>query len=236
MKSIVIYLFSILVAATPLSAFADTLILKNGQRIENVEVWEENGSFRCYRFGAMVGYDRADVMRVELKPVARPEANFAEPETGATEPEPTLSAAAFTVTKISDGDTFRATGHGVEIIVRIAGIDAPETGGKRKKKKAQPYGRKAKDRLEEMIMGKVVRLRGYGTGKYNRQIAEVFADGQNAGLELVRQGLAEVYSGKMSPGFDAAPYRKAEQQARQYRKGIWSLGNLYVSPAKWRKR
>ena len=42
-------------------------------------------------------------------------------------------AGQFKIIKIYDGDTIRASGHGVEIKVRLAGIDAPETKkGKRK--------------------------------------------------------------------------------------------------------
>ena len=54
-------------------------------------------------------------------------------------------------------------------------------------------------------------------------------------LEMVKAGLAEVYRGKPAPGFDNGSYEKAENEARMAGKGMWSLGDKYVSPREWRK-
>ena len=62
----------------------------------------------------------------------------------------TIPASAFSgqfkIIKIYDGDTVKAAGHGVEIKVRLAGIDAPET-KKGKRKPGQPYSLKAKKEM-----------------------------------------------------------------------------------------
>ena len=42
-----------------------------------------------------------------------------------------VSAGQFEVTRVYDGDTFRAIGHDIEIKVRLIGIDAPETSRKK---------------------------------------------------------------------------------------------------------
>jgi endonuclease YncB( thermonuclease family) len=55
-------------------------------------------------------------------------------------------AGQFKVTRVYDGDTFKATGHDIEIKVRMVGIDAPET-SKRKNQPGQPFSDKAKKRL-----------------------------------------------------------------------------------------
>ncbi len=52
---------------------------------------------------------------------------------------------------------------------------------------------------------------------------------------MVKAGLAEVYRGKPPHGFDLAPYRNAEREARAAKRGVWSLGSEYISPKKWRK-
>ena len=52
---------------------------------------------------------------------------------------------------------------------------------------------------------------------------------------MLKQGLAEVYRGKHPHGFDVTPYQKAEVEAREAERGVWSQGE-YISPKKWRKR
>jgi endonuclease YncB( thermonuclease family) len=48
--------------------------------------------------------------------------------------------------------------------------------------------------------------------------------------------LAEVYKGKPAPGFDNRPYWDAEREAREYKIGMWVLGDKYVSPREWRTK
>jgi endonuclease YncB( thermonuclease family) len=52
---------------------------------------------------------------------------------------------------------------------------------------------------------------------------------------MIRMGLAEVYKGELPEGFDPAPFIAAEKEAKEKLKGIWSLGDRYVSPSKWRR-
>jgi micrococcal nuclease len=54
-------------------------------------------------------------------------------------------------------------------------------------------------------------------------------EGKNVNLEMVKAGLAEVYKGRPAPGFNNDPYQKAEDQAKISGKGMWSLGDKYVS-------
>ena len=60
-------------------------------------------------------------------------------------------------------------------------------------------------------------------------------DGRNVNLEMLHQGLAEVYRGKHPHGFDITPYEQAEVDAREAGCGIWSQDEKYVSPKEWRK-
>ncbi len=142
----------------------------------------------------------------------------------------------FKVLKVFDGDTIKVKGHNnLVIVVRFAGIDAPET--RKRDAPGQPYGEKAKQMVENMISGKTIFLKTYGTGGYNRVLAEIFTErGVNINFELVRQGLAEVYRGRVPDGFDTAPYFRAEAAAKRSRRGIWSLGFQYKSPRQWRRK
>ena len=51
---------------------------------------------------------------------------------------------------------------------------------------------------------------------------------------MIRAGLAEVYRGRTPDGFDKAPYRKTEAQARKNRTGMWRQGADYISPIRWK--
>lgn len=147
----------------------------------------------------------------------------------------TAQAGQFRVTKVYDGDTIRAQGHDIEIKVRLMGIDAPET-SKKKGEAGQPYGQAAKKHLTKLVYGKMVDIKSYGIGYYGRLLGVIHLDGKNINLEMVRAGLAEVYKGKMRKDFDPFPYLEAEEVARTIHRGIWSPGNIYVSPRIWRKR
>lgn len=145
----------------------------------------------------------------------------------------TLDKSNFVVTKVFDGDTVQVQGQTLEFRIRMVAIDAPETGGS--KKKGQPYAQKAKKILQQLIQGKKVRLKQYGTGGYNRILAEIFFQDRNINLAMVRQGLAEVYQGRLPKNFDSGPYEKAQTDARRRRAGMWSQGDIYKSPKTWRK-
>ncbi len=149
---------------------------------------------------------------------------------------PVLSyAGQFTVVKVSDGDTVRAQGHDIEIKVRLAGIDAPET-GRKKRDPGQPYSQKSKKYLSDSVLNKVVDIQGYGSDRYGRILAVITLEGRNINLEMVKAGLAEVYQGRPPKGFHLTLYLDAEKGARAGKRGMWSQGESYISPKDWRKR
>ncbi len=140
----------------------------------------------------------------------------------------------FKAVKIYDGDSLKVAGNDLVLMVRLVGIDAPESG--RKGVPGQPYSKKAKAALVGMIGDGLFHLKSYGTGSYNRLLSEIFTpDGRNVNLEMVKLGLVEVYQGSPPKGFDKAPYLAAESTAKSRRLGIWRLGRDYQSPKQWRK-
>jgi len=86
-----------------------------------------------------------------------------------------------------------------------------------------------------MVLNKTVDIKGYGLGRCGRILGVIYLNGKNINLEMVKGGLAEVYRGKPPRGFNIEPYRRAETEARRARRGMWSLGDKYVSPKDWRK-
>jgi len=138
------------------------------------------------------------------------------------------------VVRVYDGDTVRAAGQDIEIKVRLAGIDAPET-SHMKHQAGQPFGETSKKFLAALVLNKDVEIKGYGLGPNNRIIGEIFVDGKNVNHEMVRAGLAEVYKGQSPGELDLEPYRRLEIEARNAGRGIWSQGNDYTSPIAWRR-
>jgi len=86
-----------------------------------------------------------------------------------------------------------------------------------------------------LVHDKMADVESYGLDRYSRVLAVVYVDGQNVNLEMVKEGLAEVYRGQPAKGLDLDTYRKAETKAKEARLNMWSLGDRYVSPREWRK-
>lgn len=140
----------------------------------------------------------------------------------------------FKVTRVYDGDSFKASIYDIEIKVRLVGIDTPEP-PRRKHQEGQPYSKQATKYLASLILNKTVDIKGYGLGRYNRVLGVVMVDGENVNMKMIEEGLAEVYTGKHPKGFDSTEYRNAETSARKSKKGMWSLGEKYISPREWRR-
>lgn len=121
---------------------------------------------------------------------------------------------------VHDGDTFRCISGEQNFPVRIAGIDAPETG--------QAFWRVSRDLLRtRLAQGAIVDC--YKTDeKYKRQVCRVAApDGQDIAEELVRTGLAwhTVKYRDEQWQEEQARYANAEAVARSRELGIWSQGD-----------
>ena len=115
-----------------------------------------------------------------------------------------------------DGDTFACTGPDQTYKVRVAGIDAPETG--------QAFWRVSRDLLRtRAVAGTVAGC--YKADRFRRQICRVTApDGTDVALELVRTGLAwhtVKYRREQTPE-EQDQYAAAEAQARARGLGLWS--------------
>ena len=84
------------------------------------------------------------------------------------------------ITSVYDGDTVTGDidlGFGVWIAkqkFRLWGINTPEIRTRDKEEKVRGYA--ARDRLRELILGKTVRIRSLGKGKYGRWLIEIWID------------------------------------------------------------
>ncbi|MDJ0809711.1 MAG: thermonuclease family protein [Desulfobacterales bacterium] len=140
------------------------------------------------------------------------------------------------VVRVYDGDTLLlAEAGGRRRLVRLVGIDAPET-SKTKGEAGQPFSVRARRHLTDRILERCVQLDAHGDDRYGRLLAVIHLEGTNINLEMVRLGLAEHYGGRTPEGFDRHPYRKAESEARRNARGMWVQGKHYRSPLDWKHR
>lgn len=122
-----------------------------------------------------------------------------------------------------DGDTFACLSAGwaddrggaAAVVVRLAGLDAPETG--------QAHWRSARDRLQQLAApGTAVRC--YKTDRYARHVCRVQSpSGQDIVEILLREGWAwhsVAYLTEQSPD-ERSRYADAERAARAERNGLW---------------
>ena len=95
----------------------------------------------------------------------------------------------FKCTRVTDGDTINVVSNGHKEIIRLVGIDAPET-SKKKNEPGQPFSQKSTKYLAGLVLNKSVDVKSYGTDRYGRTLAVVFVDGKNVNLEMIKAGLA----------------------------------------------
>jgi len=143
----------------------------------------------------------------------------------------------FRVTKVYDGDTVRAETSELVIYISLLGIDAPEVSCV-PERQAQPFAKEATDLLRRLVLNKIVVVKGYGTLPYPDKdiIGVLYRGDKNINLEMVKQGFAEVQRRRLPRGFNVTPYLKAEKEAKEKGRGMWSLGDAYISPWEWRRR
>ncbi len=149
------------------------------------------------------------------------------------ETQPVVQKHPFKVLKIYDGDTIKVSGLDLTFKVRLVGIDSPEIGFNGQP--GQPFAQKARHHLIDLLEEQMVAVKSYGTGGYNRQLAEVFVGDKNINLEMIKAGLAQVYRGKRPKGLDSKRYFTEELKAKRINKGMWNQGDAYKSPWQWRK-
>ncbi|ACL05280.1 Ankyrin [Desulfatibacillum aliphaticivorans] len=64
--------FMLLIACLPASTQADTVVFKNGKRIDVEQAWEDGSFIKCIRFGGEISYPKSKVERIETSQGAAP--------------------------------------------------------------------------------------------------------------------------------------------------------------------
>jgi len=134
-------------------------------------------------------------------------------------------ASAYTgkVIGVTDGDTIGVLIDLIEHKIRLAEIDTPE--------KAQPYGKKAKQALSDLVFGKIVDIEKKDVDRYGRIVGRIYINDVDVNAEMVRGGHAWVYRQYAT---DQGLYAM-ENDAKQNKRGLWALPEAQqVPPWQWR--
>lgn len=127
------------------------------------------------------------------------------------------------VNRIVDGDTFRALYQGEEYKVRLLCIDTPES--VKENVQEQPYGKKAAERLKELIDGKKVQMvfENEVRDRYERLLAYILLeDGVCVNALMVSEGYARVNTVKPNT-VHRDYFIGLMEEAIGEEKGLWSL-------------
>ena len=126
---------------------------------------------------------------------------------------------------VIDGDTIRVSGK----VIRIAGIDAPESDQVAKNGDGRwfGHGKRVKSSLIKEIGGKIVHVDVEKYDKFGRAVGSVTCNGRNVGEWLVAEGHARaLYCDR---------FKHIERQARMAGRGIWGHESN-IDPRVWRRR
>jgi micrococcal nuclease len=124
----------------------------------------------------------------------------------------------YLVEKVIDGDTFILKN---DQSIRLGNLNAPEL--------EFCGGPQAKQKLEELILGKIVRLDVFSHDQYNRPLALVYIKNTLVNEVLLKEGLAR-YDGTPSPQREIL--KQAYDEAYENKKGIFSSLCLSEKPEK----
>jgi len=130
------------------------------------------------------------------------------------------ATATYTVVAVADGDTIEVARDGERDIVRLLGVDTPET--RHPTEPIECFGPEAAAYTARRLTGRTVRLEGdvEARDRYDRRLAYVILDGERFNDELLRLGYAELLV--IEPNHaHARTMLRAELDAKRARRGLW---------------
>jgi endonuclease YncB( thermonuclease family) len=130
-----------------------------------------------------------------------------------------------TVTRVVDGDTLwlKSASETASVVVRIEGIDAPES--------CQPGGAEATAWLTDLVLNRTVTVKTSAHDEFGRTVGKVFDGGRDIGDRMVRDGQAWSLRYK----FDRGPYMAEERMALALKRGLHAAGGA-IEPRAFRKQ
>jgi micrococcal nuclease len=112
---------------------------------------------------------------------------------------------------VTGGDTITVLHDGQPEKIRLYGIDCPE--------KRQAFGTRAKQATSALTFAKVVEVEPVDVDRYGRTVAFVTVGNTLVNEELIRQGLAWVFTRYCDRPI-CEGWKKLEEEAREARRGL----------------
>lgn len=138
-----------------------------------------------------------------------------------------------TVVRVADGDTITILNGTKSYKIRLASIDAPET-GHGKTRPSQPFSKASQNALAKMVAGKNLTLICYEKDHYQRDICDVpYTANKTANQALVEQGLAWANMQGGGKYLRNRALLDIQRQAESKKIGLWQQKNA-VAPWDWR--
>jgi endonuclease YncB( thermonuclease family) len=133
------------------------------------------------------------------------------------------------VVRIADGDTVTILDStNTQHRIRLQGIDAPES--------HQAFGTQSKKSLSDMVFDKDVTVEYDKIDRYGRLVGKIILNGVDVCLEQIKAGMAwhyKDYEDEQTPA-DRDLYARAEDDARNARRGLWADANP-IEPSEYRR-
>ncbi len=126
------------------------------------------------------------------------------------------------VGRVVDGDTVVLDLFGLEVKVRLAEIDAPES--------RQEYGRESTALLESMVKGEEFEVVDLGRDRYGRMLAHLHGEEGCVNQRLIEEGAAWHYADYS----DSDQLADLQQDAKSARLGLWGR-DAVVAPWDFRR-
>ncbi|OSD03841.1 SNase-domain-containing protein [Trametes coccinea BRFM310] len=132
------------------------------------------------------------------------------------------------------------------IHIRIAGVDAPETG--HFGRPAQPFSGESLTWLKSQVEGKFVYCQLVRRDQFGRIVSAVhlkprlfpgwLATGKDLSLEMLRAGWASVYeqAGAEYGRSGLEEFLRVQKEAQRAKRGMWKYGTQGETPAEYKKR
>jgi micrococcal nuclease len=138
----------------------------------------------------------------------------------------------YSVTEFIDGDTIAVNMNGQTEIIRMIGIDTPET--HRPETPIQCFGREAANYTKQLIGLQKVRLQAdplnTNRDRYNRLLRYVYlADGTLLQTKIISEGYGFSYT--QFPYLRSLEFEALEIKAEHAKKGLWGACQVTVQPS-----
>jgi endonuclease YncB( thermonuclease family) len=136
------------------------------------------------------------------------------------------------VVRVSDGDTINLLVENKQERIRLASIDAPET-GHGSKQPGQPFGEASRKNLAQHVAGKTLTLLCFEKDRYERHICDIPVGNTTANRLQVEEGMAWANQQAKGRYLRDRSLPTLEKTARQKKIGLWSEPNA-IAPWVWR--